>query len=58
MAYTSTTVHIGENSPEEVAHKLMHEIAKVEGLNLYQARDGKTADRKWILDTYADACRR
>lgn len=46
MADTSV-VHIGENSPEQVAFKLMQLIA---------INEGKTgsADRKWMLDTYAE----
>lgn len=47
----STTVHIGENSPEHVAHKLMHEIAGVEGKTI---QVNGSADREWILDTYME----
>jgi hypothetical protein len=49
-------VHIGENSPEEVAHKLMREIARVEQRS-FKTRippNWKAANRKWILDTYAE----
>ena len=42
MTDTSTVVHIGENSPEEVALKLYREIATVE---LYGAHT-KKPDRK------------
>jgi len=39
-------VHIGENSPEEVAFKLMR---------LIQSREGNPAkDKKGILDLYAE----
>jgi hypothetical protein len=31
MAETATVVHIGENSPEYIAYRLMHEIANIEG---------------------------
>jgi hypothetical protein len=42
-----TVVHIGENSPEQVAFKLFHEVASAEA--------GRAQiDRKWILDTYAE----
>lgn len=41
-------VHIGENSPEEVAYRLMRRIEAVE------VSSGKP-DRKWLLSTYA-AC--
>jgi hypothetical protein len=40
------TVHIGENSPEYVAYRLMQLIADTEN-NIKR-------DRKWILDTYAE----
>jgi hypothetical protein len=49
-------VHIGENSPEYVALKLAEVVARIEGKSLYidaQQRE-KTADRKWLLDTYAE----
>lgn len=54
MADKGSVVHIGENSPEEVAHKLLHTIAKVENKALYASKDSPVADRKWILDTYAE----
>lgn len=49
-------IHIGENSPEEVAYKLLNNIADVEGKSLVLNPTGKrdTADREWILDTYAE----
>ena len=48
-------VHFGENSPEQVAFKLMEKIADVEQRPLYKHDDTKNAaDRKWILDTYAE----
>jgi hypothetical protein len=53
MADAPPVVHIGENSPEQVAHKLMHEIANVEKRELYGHGDNP-ADRSWILDTYAE----
>lgn len=43
-------VHIGENSPEQVALKV---IARVEQREFYAGR-GNPADRKYILDTYAE----
>jgi hypothetical protein len=56
MADTNTTVHIGENSPEHVAYRLMADIAKIEDKALYRTseNEGHRADRKWILDTYAE----
>lgn len=49
----STTVHIGENSPEEVALKLFYEVAAAEKKDTWKGY-GHTEkpDRKWILDTY------
>jgi hypothetical protein len=52
-------VHIGENSPEQVAYKLLENIAAVEKMVLTVhsgslASGWKFADRKWILDTYAE----
>ncbi len=48
-------VHIGENSPEEVAYKLFLEVAYAEKKNTHAGVtfDDKP-DRKWILDTYAE----
>ena len=43
-------VHIGENSPEKVAHKLTHEVLSYE-------RPEKIT-RKLLLDTYAECLRR
>jgi hypothetical protein len=46
-----TIVHIGENSPEEVAYKLLQNIASQEKKTLVVKSD---AERKWLLDTYAE----
>lgn len=46
-------VHIGENSPEEVALKLLRMIADVEKKRLFHSNE-PMADRKYILDTYAE----
>jgi hypothetical protein len=43
-------VHIGENSPEEVALKLMRLIGAAEKKSLGSQ---PTASREWILKTYA-----
>jgi len=48
-------VHIGENSPEEVAYKLFQMVANVEGKKLY--RDQGAADRAYILRTYYECLR-
>ena len=47
-------VHIAENSPEEVAFKLLYEIAEAEGMQMRLADGTKKPDRQWILDTYAE----
>ena len=45
----------GVNSPEQVAHRLMHHVADVEGKKLYLSSESETvADRKYILDTFAE----
>lgn len=46
-------VHIGENSPEEVAYKLLVCIAKYEKKTMYGPFIA-SADRTWLLDTYAE----
>lgn len=49
-------VHIGENSPEHVAYRLLRDIAIVEEKSF---AGGKTnsVDRKWLLDTYVECLR-
>lgn len=45
----------GENTPEQIAYELMTCIAHNERKTLRIAHgDPATADRKWILDTYAE----
>jgi hypothetical protein len=46
------TVQLGENSPEQVAFKLLTIIAASEKKAINTG--GATADRKWLLDTYAE----
>lgn len=49
------TVHIGENSPEEVAFKLLRVIAIAEKKQLGSWHSsGAEPDRKWVLDAYAE----
>ena len=52
-------LHIGENSPEEVAYRLMSDVADVEQKALHSnpSTDHTSADRQWILDTYAECLR-
>ncbi len=48
-------VHIGENTPEEIAYKLLHNVAAAEGKSFARSATAKSnGDRKWILDTYAE----
>ena len=55
MPDAARAVHIGENSPEEVAYKLLAHIAHAEGFYLASAPGKVTpASRKFILDTYAE----
>lgn len=44
------SVHVGENSPEYVAFRLLERIAMVENRGF----NAGGADRNWILDTYAE----
>ena len=57
MISGTPTIHVGENSPEEVALKLLPYIASVERKVLHTTTPGSgemPADRRWILDTYAE----
>jgi hypothetical protein len=49
-------LHIGENSPEQVAYKLMLDVARIEKRALHgDASSGYTpADRKWLLQTFME----
>lgn len=51
----NAVVHIGENSPEQVALKLLQAVAASENMNVPPFRGGDVhADRKWILDAYTE----
>lgn len=50
-------VHVGENSPEEVALKLLRIIALGEKMNVSTHGTGNNPDRKWILSTYGECIR-
>lgn len=58
MADAAPVVHIGENSPEHVAYKLMERIAVLERKSIHnsipETAGWSGADRKWLLDTYAE----
>lgn len=43
-------VHVGENSPEQVAYKLMRDIAGTEGVGLHS--QDPNSNREWIIRTY------
>jgi hypothetical protein len=47
------TVHIGENSPEQVAYKLLLSVGIQEKKDVGNGLV-RGADRKWVLDTYAE----
>jgi hypothetical protein len=51
-----TVVHIGENSPEHVAYRLLRDIGNVEDkiFSTSERNPQKVATRQWILQTYAD----
>ena len=52
---STTTVHLGENSPEQVALKLTEVVARLEKRELYVTSETRNpADRKWLLDTFAE----
>ena len=56
MVDTPVVIHQGENSPEYVAYKLLETIASQEGKILHRGTSSAkaTAERKWLLDTYAE----
>lgn len=48
-------VHIGENSPEQVAFKLLIEVAACEGKHMQcGAYTDEAPTREWLLDAYAE----
>lgn len=49
-----TTVHIGENSPQQVAYRLFRDIMVAEGKSLREEDRTSKVNRKYILDTYAE----
>jgi hypothetical protein len=53
-------VHIGENSPEQIAYKLLLDIQRIEQKAFHKgdlSAGWSTADRAWILNTYAECLR-
>ena len=51
--------HPAENSPEYVAYRLLLHVADLENKTLHgsPSKDRTIADRKWMLDTYAECLR-
>jgi hypothetical protein len=48
-------IHVSENSPEQVAYKLLREIASIEKKKAFGASNATDdVGRKWLLDTYAE----
>ena len=55
MAGDNTVVNLGENSPEQVAFKLLQLVANAEKKQLQSVMSASAnSDRKWILDTYVE----
>lgn len=57
MADKPQVVHIGENSPEYVAYKLMVDVMRLERKTTSTgdlSAGWSTAERKYLLDTYAE----
>jgi hypothetical protein len=50
MMTENAVVHIGENSPEQVAYKLMRDIAIAE--KIYLSGTSLNSNRDWIIRTY------
>lgn len=44
----------GDNTPEQIAFKLLERVAEAEGVSFARGGKDKPATRKWILDTYAE----
>ncbi|MDQ7251331.1 hypothetical protein [Dongia sedimenti] len=53
------TDHAADESPENVAYRLLVLIADLENKTLHgnPSKDRTNADRQWILDTYAECLR-
>lgn len=47
-------LHVGENSPEQVAYKLFLRIGLAEEKLNISGNPTPGTDRKWILETYAE----
>jgi hypothetical protein len=49
-----TTAHLAESSPEEMAYRLLRIVASNEEKTIAIGGPKASADRKWLLDTYAE----
>jgi hypothetical protein len=47
----SAVVHIGENSPEQVAYKLLLHMASIDGFTLQGLGDRPT--KEWLIKNYS-----
>ena len=56
MAENTQSIHIAENSREQIAYKLMKDIANAEAMVFHKdpGQGYQSANRKWILDTYVE----
>ncbi|MEO9900350.1 hypothetical protein [Nisaea sp.] len=52
----TTHLHVGENTQEHIAFKLLEVVASVEQKNLfhYEGAPEKTPTREWVLNTFAE----
>lgn len=48
----NATPHTGDNSPEQVAFKLLNAIANAEGITFNKNSSGKVATRDGLLTTF------
>jgi hypothetical protein len=47
-------VHIGENSPENIAYKLMHDLMRAERRTFYHGTNDTVADRAYTIALYSE----
>ena len=59
MSEPSSDHRAADESPESIAYRLMQLVADLENKTLHgnPAKERTNADRKWILDTYAECLR-
>lgn len=54
---TQAVVKTAEGTPQQIAYRLFHDVARAEGKLDPTGNLIKAPDRKWILDTYAECLR-